>query len=51
MTIIIPQTDSRLFQVMLVAQNAQRRRGEYEQAGVSRRPSQPAGGQDWEKAV
>jgi hypothetical protein len=48
MAIVIPQADCRLLQVMFVAQNAQGRCGEHEQAGVSRRQPQPARREDTE---
>ena len=49
MAIVIPQEDCWLFQVMFVAQNAEGRRGEYEQASISCRQPQPARDEDTEK--
>jgi len=49
--IVVPQTDRRFRQVVFVAQDAQRRRGEHEEAGLVGRQAQPARRQDPQKVA
>ena len=49
--IVVPQADRRLFQGMFVAEDAQRRRGEHEEAGLSGGQAQPARRQDAQKVA
>src|SRR2546422_1884086 len=49
--IVVPQADRRFRQVVLVAQDAQRRRGEHEEAGLVSRQAQPARRQDPQKVA
>src|SRR3989442_13372712 len=49
--IVVPQADRRFRQVVLIAQDAQRRRGEHEEAGLVGRLAQPARRQDPQKVA
>src|SRR5262247_4700683 len=49
--IIVPQTDRRFRQVVFVAQDAQHRRGEHEEASLVGRQAQPARRQDPQKVA
>src|SRR5262247_4910445 len=49
--IVVPQADRRFRQVVLIAQNAQRRRGEHEEAGLVGRQAQPARRQNPQKVT
>src|SRR5690242_18004561 len=49
--IVVPQADRRFRQVVLVAQNAQRRRGEHEEPGLFGRQAQPSRRQDPQKVA
>src|SRR2546429_9024963 len=49
--IVVPQADRRVPQVVFVAQDAQRRRGEHEEAGLVGRQAQPARRPDPQKVA